>query len=943
MKNKTLKFSVAVSVLLIAGILSLNTKRQATLSSDLISDKEEEYMEEFREGSFAFYNLEHEFNKTQNPQTGRIPIGIKARQQAFARKLPVNASKDQSWTWRGPDNIGGRMLCVAVDSQDENHLLAGSASGGMWQSLDAGQTWAKVTAPDAEQSATCIVQDPRPGKHNTWYYGTGEMLSTTSRNISTNVRTIGIGNGICKSTDNGQTWQPLPSTQGGSPSFLNEVFQGVWKIVVDPASTDKDIVLAACYGAIMRSEDGGETWQMVLGDLENKSFGTDIVVTNDGVFYALLGGYGYGLEPPMKKGVWRSTDGIDWQNITPEGFPDDNRASRLALAQSNKNIMYVFTESQSPVLHPFNGYTNTINTFWKMTWDEENDSAVWEDRTTGTPGGGSGDMNDFPYSFVCYGGYCVTLAVKPDNENVVLLGGMNLFRSENGFADSSQTVFMGGYPYDMDSLHAIHPDLHGLTFSHSNPDKMMAACDGGIYVTNNCLADSASMYWNRLNTNLTTSQFYSVAIDHGSTGDDWVLGGLQDNNWYYTVTDDPTELWFSIDICYDGFATAVAPNWQYCVISAYSGNIWTSQFDETMHTKNIYSQLPDTLLSFYDPVMGSNSLFPFYQNFALDPNNAETFYLPTVTSIWRKDNLKASALDSSLRNVGWSHLSNVDVGDASEISYITVSKYPANRLFYGTSLGRVYRLDEANTGNPIPVDISGDNFPPNAFVACVDVDENNADSLMVVFSNYEVQSIFSSADGGSTWTAQGGNLEQNPDGSGDGPSVRFVKSLNYQGKKVWFAGTSVGLFSTAQLAGDATVWSREGAQTIGSVIVDMIDARQSDGFVAIATHGNGVYSAYYNPINGIGTTVKPVSLNIGEPFPNPATESVFVEITSEIPQMLKVKLYDLNGKELPLNKDFALTTGSDVFELPLGRPDPGIYLMRFSTQTDEVTRRILIK
>jgi hypothetical protein len=361
-----------------------------------------------------------------------------------------------------------------------------------------------------------------------------------------------------------------------------------------------------------------------------------------------------------------------------------------------------------------------------------------------------------------------------------------------------------------------------------------------------------------------------------------------------------------------------------------------------MHTKNIFSQLPDTLLKFYDPVMGSNSLFPFYQNFALDPNTAETFYLPTVTSIWRKDNLKASALDSSLRNVGWSHLSNVDVGDASEISYITVSKNPANRLFYGTSLGRVYRLDNANTGNPSPVEITGDNFPANAFVACINVYENNADSLIAVFSNYEVQSIFSSGDGGATWTAQGGNLEENPNGTGDGPSVRFVKSLNYNGKTVWFAGTSVGLFSTNQLAGDATVWSKEGAESIGSVIVDMIDARQSDGFVAVATHGNGVYSAYYNPASGIETPEKPVSFIVSEPFPNPSNERVSVEITTEIPQMLKVTLYDLSGKELPLNRNFILTPGSDVFEFSLGRPDPGIYLMKFSGLTDEVIKRIVV-
>ncbi|MFH0761774.1 MAG: sialidase family protein, partial [Bacteroidota bacterium] len=591
-------------ILLMAGIISVagyalfkyRSSPAQTSKDQALSKNEPEKMPEALQLPFL---TDLQVMKLRNPQTGEIPAGIRSRELAFASGLPVKeSSRSQSWNSRGPNNIGGRMLCIAVDLEYEDHLLAGSASGGMWQSMDGGNNWLKVTSPDAEQSATCIHQDPRPGHRTTWYYGTGEMLSTTSRNISTNVRTLGIGNGIYKSTDNGNTWEPLSSTQCGSPAALSEIFQGIWRIVTDPVIPDKDIVYAACYGAVMRSETGGESWQMVLGDLENKSFGTDIAITSDGTLYAILGSYGWGIEPPGKAGVWRSTDGLSWKNITPAGFPNDNRASRLVIPPSNELALYVLTESQSPDLNPFNGYANSINTFWKMTWDPIADSAIWENRTAGTLGGGSGSINDFPYSFVSYGGYCFTLGVHPENEEVVIIGGMNLYRSENGFADSSQTSFMGGYPFDMDSLHALHPDMHGMAFLPSDPDVMFVSCDGGIYITYNNMADSAEMYWDRLNNKLTTTQFYSVTIDHGSSGDDWILGGLQDNNWYYTVTDDPSEFWFDIDICYDGFATCVAPDWEYCVLSAYSGNIWTSQFDTSMHTTNIFPQLPDTLLKF---------------------------------------------------------------------------------------------------------------------------------------------------------------------------------------------------------------------------------------------------------------------------------------------------------------------------------------------------------
>lgn len=889
------------------------------------------------------YLVELQHSMLRDPGTDRIPMGIRSRELAFVNSMPtLKEGSGQLWNWRGPDNIGGRMLCIAIDIDDQNHILAGSASGGMWESKNGGGTWHKVTTPDAEQSATCIVQDRRPGKHNIWYYGTGELLSTTDRNISTNTRTVGIGNGIFKSTDNGATWQPLASTQGGSPAALQDVFQGTWRIVTDPVTTGQDVVYAACYGAIMRSVNGGQTWNVVLGDLMNKSFCTDLAMSSDGVLYAAMSGFGWGVQPPGKKGIWRSTNGTEWKEITPAGFPTDNRVTRLALAPSDENIMYVFTESQSPDLVPFNGYTNSVNTFWKMSWNTPSGTAKWENRTNGLPGAGNGSINSWPFALVIYGGYCFTMGIKPDNENIVFLGGMCLYRSDNGFADSLHTTYLGGSPYDMDSLHQIHPDQHGIAFLNSNPNTMFMANDGGIYRTGNCLADSATVSWDRLNDNLTTTQFYSVAIDHSGQGEDWVLGGLQDNNWYYTIKRAPSAFWFDIDICYDGFDVEVAPGWEYSVISAYSGNIWTTQFDSLMHTTRIFPQLPDTLLKYYDPVMGSNSLFPFYQNISLDPNNSRTFYLPTTTSIWRKDDMKAASYDSTLRNTGWSHLSNVEVSSASVISAIEVSKIPANRIYYGTSLGKVYRLDNAHTGNPVPVEITGAAFPPGAFVSCIDVNPLNADALMVVFSNYGVQSMFHSTDGGATWETVAGNLEEHADGSGSGPSVRWSKILNYDGKKVVFAGTSAGLFSTNALRGDSTVWVREGAHSIGNVIVDMIDTRMTDGFVAVATHGNGVYSTHYKPVSGIGDNGQDAMEWVGTPFPNPASGNVSLPLSTKVARNLEVTISGSNGHSFGTIYRGNVGQGQQLIPLSLKGYAPGIYYLTIKSAGKQTTRKIVV-
>jgi hypothetical protein len=692
----------------------------------------------------------------------------------------------------------------------------------------------------------------------------------------------------------------------------------------------------------MRSEDGGQHWDVVLGDLANKSYCTDLAVTSDGIFYAALSSFCFSVEPPLKAGIWRSVDGINWRKISPQGLPTDNRVTRLALAPSNENVLYLFTESQHPDLNPFNGYTNSLNTFWKMTWDEQGDVPQWENRTKSIPGHGSGSMNDWPFSFVVYGGYTFTMGVKPDNENVVFLGGMYVYRSDNGFADSLQSVYIGGYPYDMDSIHQLHPDQHGITFLPSNPSVMFLSNDGGIYRTDNCMADSVDMLWNRLNNNLTTTQFYSVAIDHGEANDDWILGGLQDNNWYYTVVDDPGAFWFDIDICYDGFATAVARHWEYCVISAYSGNIWTTRFNPAMHTLDIFPQLPDTLLKYYDPVMGSNTLFPFYQNLALDPVTNETFYLPTVNSIWRKDNMKAAAYDTGLRNSGWNHLDKVDVGAASELSFLAVSAIPANRLYYGSSLGKLYRLDNANTGNPSPTEITGSNFPANAFIAYIDIDPVNADNVLVVFSNYSVLSIFSTTDGGNSWIPVSGNLEEHPDGSGAGPSVRCVKKLTFQGHTIYFAGTTTGLFSTRELKGDSTIWSKEGATSIGNVLVDDIDVRKSDGFIAVGTHGNGVYSCHFDPSAGIAGHPVSSGFRAGNIAPNPACDNFTVKVESGSTGTVQATLWSDQGKCVRSYGEYPIRAGAQSLQFSCSGIKPGIYILKLQDGRHSLARKVVV-
>jgi hypothetical protein len=300
--------------------------------------------------------------------------------------------------------------------------------------------------------------------------------------------------------------------------------------------------------------------------------------------------------------------------------------------------------------------------------------------------------------------------------------------------------------------------------------------------------------------------------------------------------------------------------------------------------------------------------------------------------------MAAASQDTSLRNAGWENLSNVDLNESVEITSLAISTTPANRLYYGTDNSHVYRLNDANSGNPVPVDITSPEFPANAYTACIDVNPANADEIFAVFSNYRVRSIFYSDDGGLTWSHQGGNLEEYPDGSGNGPSVRWIKTMDNNGNPVYFAGTSTGLFSATSLKGDSTIWKREGATNIGNIMVDMIDCRESDRFVGVATHGNGIYSVYYNPTAGTKEEV------MGEPsvrsYPNPFAEKVIVEYELLKPALISIAITDLSGRTVAYKQVGKQNAGTHQVRIETGTLASGTYILQVQINDKNISRKL---
>ncbi|TDI92930.1 MAG: T9SS type A sorting domain-containing protein [Caldithrix sp.] len=828
-----------------------------------------------------------EFRRLRNPQTGKIPRNIRTKELEFAKSLPTREAfdsikndrnrvlfKNPAWTSRGPVNVGGRTRALAHDVTNENILIAGGVSGGLWRSTDGGGSWTKTTNPSQLHTITAIAQDTRSGKTSTWYASTGEFSGSAAFHSGTFFQ----GDGIYKSTDGGNTWSALPNTVSDTPGILDSPFDYTFRVITDASNSASDIVYAATFGGIYRSNDGGNSWVRGLGDFSNEApqF-TDIVITSNGILYATMSEATLsGNAGP--KGLYRSTDGTTWNEITAAGWPSTYRRIVIGIAPSNENIVYFVGET------PGSGLND--HSFWKYTYlsgDGSGAGGTWEDRSANLPAEGD-PVGDFDTQ----GSYDLLVNVHPSDENTVFIGGTNLYRSTDGFATGNNTKWVGGYSpaNDISQYANHHPDQHSLIFSPSNPNGMYSAHDGGLSKTNNNMADSIA--WIPLNNGYITSQFYTLAIDQTSSGSNKIYGGMQDNGTYFTNSTSSSTPWNNV-FSGDGSFCAIQNGGNTALLSVQEGKVFMGTIQSSGNIGPFVR---------VDPDGGSGYLF--ITPFILDPNDSNIMYLAVDDRVWRNSDLSGIPLnfDQDPTSINWFELTNSAVGGES-VTALGVSDSPPNRLYYGTGSGQVFRLDDAHTGNPIRTDIwTGKNLPVDSYINCIAVNPDNADEALLVFSNYAIISIFQTDNGGDSWTPASGNLEENPDGSGNGPAVLWVDMLSGAGSSLFFAATSTGLYSTTNLNGSATVWTQEGASTIGNVIVDMVKARAVDGLVVTATHGNGVYSNIFAPSVKAGDSALPETFVLHQNYPNPFNPSTTIAFFLARDSQTSIKVFNIQGKKI---------------------------------------------
>lgn len=844
-----MKYKILSLVLLLCGVSAafffLKNKQRPLLYSELPKDFGIEYdpseslkMEE--EGDEASENpeerLQYELSQLVDPETGVLPADIREKELAFALKIaetenlsPAGAAAGgefatatapiSPFTSAGPYNVGGRTRAVAIDKANENIILAGGVSGGVWKTTDQGASWKRTTSLIQHPAITDIVQDRRNSKTNEWYYSTGELTG----NSASLPGSFYQGNGIYKSTNNGDSWTLLKPTAVSGTSGTDVItrigrFTLIDDLAIDFSNNAGTEIYAAGASRIVRSTDGFKTFNTVLG-AKNNQYANQcaVAVTSKGKVFATIGkSRSNGNSPDVEEGVFMSDDGQTWKNIDPPTL--NTRFPRMAIGidASNEDHLYFVTDKQ---LFSFNDRTDK-----------------WTELTANLR-----ESKDVGEGFHAQRGYNLMVAVHPDpniKDTIVYVGGTNLLRSVKGFTNDEATHQIGGYkPDGIPISHPLypnhHPDLHATVFFDADPDKMLSGSDGGVHITQNNRAKNAltpktPVTWKSLNNGYLTSQFYHASIHNYDIGEPRIIGGLQDNGSWYTFKGkkEPWQQVFGGDGAYSGIT------YNSMFVSAQKGILYR-------YFLNTEKKWTATTIS--PAKTGKDSDFLFINPFIYNPVQQDQLVVGAKGKLFITNDVRENP-----REGDWLELSG-PAGFNDYVSALAFSTQTEGVLYFGTRNGGLFKINNTKRANKnTKITALNTRKMPSGNVSGIAVDPLNANRVFVAFSNYNVVSLWMSENGGASWSSISGTLEENADGSGAGPSVRAIAVMpDGNGGHYYFAGTSVGLFMTKELNGDRTVWTQQAKNSIGNIVIGNISLRPVEGVVIVSTHANGVFKGKY--------------------------------------------------------------------------------------------------
>jgi hypothetical protein len=715
-----------------------------------------------------------------------------AERQAAAAQRGGGFHSLGPWEALGPSETGGRVKAIVIDPTNANTIYAGAATGGVWKSTDAGQSWSPLADFLPALAVNSLAMDP--SNPNTLYAGTGEQIP---------------GAGIFKTTDGGQTWTQLAAT--ASAAY-------VYSLAIGPSRPSQ--IYAGMDTGLWASMDGGETWSNTLaqaGGCFSVAVRGDLPA--DTVFAACSsqaghpGAFSFAMETQTYFGiasyaVYRSADsGGHWDQALSAA---DMGPTVVAIAPSAPDTVYALAVDKNPS-SPF-----AYALLGLFASGQGGAAGTWQQRAnTSSADGITANILSYPaYNGSCgyasghtgQGAWNLGLAVDPTNPQVLFTAGPRLSRSEDG-----GSTFAG---LDTASNVLFHTDFHAFAFDPNydgaNNQVLYATNDGGVYRgdsarTENSYTNCGQPFYlltgSAVNNGLQVGQFYHGAV---APGGEMFLGGTQD-----TVT-----------------LLASAGQSAWTPIANGDGGMvaFDSADPKTFYFEDTAGGIP---LSFMKTSDGGNSKvqattgitepssdFTFLAYFTLDPSDPQTLYLGGHELWYSAD--------------GAAHWQQASADTGAEITAISVNPSNSGQVIFGNIEGTIY-----NGSGRLGPGLSSAQ-PRGGYVSRIAFDPNQPAVVYATYAAFRLgpndSQIYASADGGNTWI---------PIGSASLPDIPVhVLIVDPENSATLYVGTDIGVFVSFD---SGNTWTRDSG--FPNVIVESLvpDRGATLTYLYAFTYGRGAF------------------------------------------------------------------------------------------------------
>jgi len=620
-----------------------------------------------------------------------------------------------TWTSIGPDNVGGRMLSLAIDPTNVSRVWAGAASGGLWLSTVAGEgadAWTRVETGFPSLSVSAIVL--QPSDPDVMYIGTGEISRYVRPLIGTPGARSSYGLGVLKSTDGGATW----ATTGLTWTF--DQSRAVLAMKMDPA--DATVLWAATSEGLYKTTDAGINWTLSHAEL----MAMDVVVdpTDGDVVYVSHGQLG--VPPDGVAGIYKTTDGGSNWTMLGGGLPTtDFGRTPLAISADGQTV--------------YAGVSSAAGRNAVGLYRSTNAGASWSLR----------DGTNWASSQAWYDN---VVAVSPADEDLVFASGLDVYRSTTGGSGLSQVAYWwmgyggvvpnGGPEGPSDYVHA---DQHAITFEPGDPQTVYIACDGGVFKSTD-----GGVNWDGKNGGLRTTQFYA-GFANGSATTNLALGGLQDNGTLLWTGGDSWDKTFGGD----GGWCAIDPTDEDVMYEEYVYLNIHKTTDAGANWFEVHS-LSSGSANFIAPFVMAESdpdvIYGGMLSVEKTTNGGSSWFYPDGDSDW--NGTPVATIGVSPTNENFVIAGTGDSGSS-----------PTMEVRWSWDGGGSWTVV---AGGQLP-----DRYPTDFHY-----DRNDPFRIWATFSGYGTGHVFESTDGGGTWTDRSSNLPDIPVQcvalDPDHPSIAYV-------------------------------------------------------------------------------------------------------------------------------------------------------------------------